>query len=61
MKEMLEEFVASEEIKKLVTASSPKMLVGAVEVRTDEFEVFGDAEIAVEKMLASCALPMLFP
>jgi NTE family protein len=60
LKEMLEEFVAFEEIEELVTASSPKLLVGAVEVRTGEFEVFRDAEITVEKMLASCALPMLF-
>ncbi len=60
LKEMLEEFVAFEEIEGLVTASSPKLLVGAVEVRTGEFEVFRDAEITVEKMLASCALPMLF-
>ncbi|MDQ3603933.1 MAG: hypothetical protein M3385_08760 [Actinomycetota bacterium] len=48
------------EIGRLVTGSSPKLLVGAVEVRSGEVEVFRDAEVTAEKILASCALPMLF-
>jgi NTE family protein len=51
---------STSEIQQLVTASSPKLLVGAVEVRSGEFEVFRNAEITVEKVLASCALPTLF-
>jgi len=52
--------VAFEKIEELVTASSLKLLVGAVEVNTGEFEVFRNAEITIEKILASCALPTLF-
>jgi NTE family protein len=51
---------STSEIQQLVTASSPKLLVGAVEVRSGEFEVFRNAEVTVEKVLASCALPSLF-
>ncbi|MBA3426439.1 MAG: patatin-like phospholipase family protein [Rubrobacter sp.] len=60
LKQMLEELVAFEKIEELVTASSLKLLVGAVEVNTGEFEVFREAEITTEKILASCALPTLF-
>jgi NTE family protein len=60
LKELLEGVVDFGEIQQLVTASSPKLLVGAVEVRSGEFEVFRNAEITVEKVLASCALPTLF-
>ncbi|MBA3636808.1 MAG: patatin-like phospholipase family protein [Rubrobacteraceae bacterium] len=58
--ELLEEVVDFGEIPRLVTGSSPKLLIGAVEVRSGEFEVFRDAEITAEKILASCALPVLF-
>ena len=60
MKELLEEVVDFGEIGRLVAGSSPKLLVGAVEVRSGEFEVFRDAEVTAEKILASCALPMMF-
>lgn len=60
LKELLEGVVDFGEIQQLVTGSSPKLLVGAVEVRSGEFEVFRDAEITAEKVLASCALPVLF-
>jgi NTE family protein len=60
LKELLEGVVDFGEIRRLVTGSSPKLLVGAVEVRSGEVEVFRDAEITAEKILASCALPVLF-
>ena len=60
LKGLLEEVVDFGEIQRLVTGSSPKLLLGAVEVRSGEFEVFRNAEITVEKVLASCALPTLF-
>jgi NTE family protein len=60
LKELLEEVVDFGEIGRLVAGSSPKLLVGAVEVRSGEFEVFRDAEVTAEKILASCALPMMF-
>jgi NTE family protein len=49
----LERMVDFEEIQRLVTASSPKLLVGAVEVLSGEFETFKNAEITAEKILAS--------
>ena len=60
MEKALEEMVDFGEIRRLVTASSPKLLVGAVEVLSGEFEVFRNEEVTAEKILASCALPMLF-
>jgi predicted acylesterase/phospholipase RssA len=60
LEEALEGLVDFGEIGRLVTASSPKLLVGAVEVLSGEFEVFRNAEVTAEKVLASCALPMLF-
>ena len=60
LKELLEGMVDFGEIPRLVTGSSPKLLIGAVEVRSGKFEVFRDAEITAEKILASCALPVLF-
>jgi len=60
LEEALEGLVDFGEIRRLVTASSPKLLVGAVEVLSGEFEVFRNEEVMAEKILASCALPMLF-
>jgi NTE family protein len=58
--ELMEGVVDFGEIEQLVKSSSPKLLVGAVEVRSGEFEVFRNAEITVEKILASCAIPAMF-
>jgi NTE family protein len=60
LEEALEGLVDFGEIGRLVTASSPKLLIGAVEVLSGEFEVFRNAEVTAKKILASCALPMLF-
>lgn len=60
LKELLEGLVLFEEIQGLATPSSPKLLIGAVEARSGEFEVFRNAEVTVDKVLASCALPTLF-
>ena len=60
LEEALEEIVDFAEIRRLFTTSSPKLLVGAVEVLGGEFEVFRNTEITAEKVLASCALPMMF-
>jgi NTE family protein len=56
----LEGLVDFGQIGRLVTESSPKLLVGAVEVLSGEFEVFRNEGVTAEKVLASCALPMLF-
>jgi NTE family protein len=60
LEEALEGLVDFGEIGRLVTASSPKLLIGAVEVLSGEFEVFRNAEVTAKKILASCALPMMF-
>jgi NTE family protein len=60
LEEALEGLVDFAEIERLFTTSSPKLLVGAVEVLSGEFEVFRNTEITAEKVLASCALPMMF-
>jgi NTE family protein len=55
LEEALEGLVDFAEIERLFTTSSPKLLVGAVEVLSGEFEVFRNTEITAEKVLASCA------
>jgi NTE family protein len=60
LEKALEEIVDFGEIGRLFTASSPKLLVGAVEVLGGEFEVFRNTEITAKKVLASCALPTMF-
>ncbi len=60
LKELLEGVVDFGEIRRLVAEASSKLLIGAVEVRSGEFEVFRNAEVTAEKVLASCALPMMF-
>jgi len=60
LEEALEGMVDFEEIQRLVRASSPKLLVGAVEVQSGEFKVFRNAEVTAETILTSCALPMMF-
>jgi hypothetical protein len=56
----LEGVVDFGEIGRLVTGSSPKLLVGAVEVRSGEFEVFRDAEVTAEGFWQGCcSLPLL--
>lgn len=57
---MLEERVDFESLKELVTPSSPTLLVSAVNVLSGEFKVFKDAEIGVDAILASAAVPTLF-
>ena len=60
MEEALERLVDFGEIGRLFTETSPKLLVGAVEVLSGEFEVFRNEGVTPEKVLASCALPMMF-
>jgi NTE family protein len=52
LKELLEGVADFGEIRRLVTGSSPKLLVGAVEVRSGEFKVFRNAEVTAEGFLA---------
>lgn len=40
---------------------APGLLIGAVEVRSGKFEVFRGPELCVEAVLASIAVPRLFP
>ena len=48
LEEALEGLVDFGEIRRLVKASSPKLLVGAVEVLSGEFEVFRNAEVTAD-------------
>ncbi|MFC6796784.1 patatin-like phospholipase family protein [Haladaptatus sp. DYSN1] len=57
----LEQFIDFERIPDLLEADSPELVVGTVNVNAGEFETFADEEITVEAMLASTALPTLFP
>ena len=41
-------------------SGAPLLLVGAVEVLTGEFRLFRDADVDIDAVLASCAVPELF-
>jgi NTE family protein len=60
LRAMLEERVDFDRLEGLVRPSGPRLLVSAVEVLSGTFEVFEDAEVTVEAILASAAVPSLF-
>jgi NTE family protein len=60
LREMLERRVDFAALPGLVTATSPVLLVSAVDVLTGEFRVFQDAAVTADAVLASAAVPPLF-
>ncbi|MFO0946628.1 MAG: patatin-like phospholipase family protein [Planctomycetota bacterium] len=63
LKLMLEKHIDFEALRNLVEPHSPVLLVGAAEVLTGELKVFNTREepLCVEAILASAAVPSLFP
>jgi hypothetical protein len=57
---MLEKHVDFKEIKKLLTSSSPILLIGAIDINSGYFKNFKNDEINAEVMPASVALPILY-
>ncbi len=41
--------------------SAPALYVAATDVETGQARIFGNAEISVDVLLASCCIPMMFP
>ncbi len=62
-KNLLEAHLDFDEMEKLATPSSPVLLLGAANVLTGEFKKFSSLkkEIRVEALLASAAVPSIFP
>ncbi len=58
---ILEKHVDFGKIKELLNPSSPDLFVGAVDVLSGEFKTFKNNDISVDAILASAALPELFP
>ena len=60
---LLQEHMNFDEIPQLVKSKSPVLLIGAANVLTGEFKKFSSLknEIQVESILASAALPSIFP
>jgi NTE family protein len=63
LKLILEEHIDFEELHSLTGPASPVLLLGAADVLTGELKIFNsrDGEIRVEAILASAAVPSLFP
>jgi len=63
LKKLLEKHINFSEIKELTGPKSPVLLVGAANVLTGELKKFNSlkGEICVEAILASAAVPTLFP
>lgn len=60
LKELLQKHVSFKQIEELWQESSPQLFIGAVNVLSGKFKVFQNAEITVEAILASTAIPNLF-
>lgn len=62
-KELLESKIDFDEIETLTDSSSPALLIGAANVLTGNFKKFNSRknEIKVESVLASAAVPSIFP
>lgn len=60
LKKLLQKHVSFKQIKELWQDSSPQLFIGAVNVLSGQFKVFQNAEITVEAILASTAIPSLF-
>lgn len=60
LKELLQKHVSFKQIEELWQDSSPQLFIGAVNVLSGKFKVFQNAEITVEAILASTAIPNLF-
>lgn len=63
LRALLEKHIQFDELSQLIRPDSPILLVGAAEVLTGELKVFNSrqGEIQVEAILASAAVPSLFP
>ncbi len=61
LRTILEKHVEFGKIKELMNPSSPDLFVGAVDVLSGEFKTFTNNEISVDAILASAALPEIFP
>jgi NTE family protein len=61
LRRTLERHVDFDRLPELVTAESPRLVVGTVNVNAGTFETFTDADITAEALLASAAVPDLFP
>ncbi len=60
LRRMLEDRIEFGKLKDLVKPTSPTLLVSAVDVLSGKFRVFRNAEVSVEAILASAAVPNLF-
>jgi len=60
IKSELEKLVDFGKIEKLLTPSSPYLLIGAVNVDLGCFKMFKNAEVNTDVLLASVALPILY-
>ncbi|RAQ40240.1 patatin [Arthrospira sp. O9.13F] len=63
LRELLENHIDFDEIKTLVNSSSPTLLLGAVNILSGDFKAFDSrkGEIIVEAVMASAAIPNVFP
>jgi NTE family protein len=61
LRRLLEAHVTFSRIPELWTPASPALFIGAVNVCSGHFRVFKNTEITVESVLASAAVPPVFP
>jgi NTE family protein len=57
----LESVVDFDAVPGLATAAAPELVVGTVDIEAGTFETFTNADVTPEAVLASAAVPQLFP
>ncbi|WP_224830455.1 hypothetical protein [Saliphagus infecundisoli] len=61
LRELIETQIDLRLCRQEMTAERPRLVVGAVNVTDGEFETFVNEEITADAVLASAAVPTLFP
>lgn len=61
LRRVIQRHVEFDDVAEYRTDATPRLLVSAVDVVEGDFEVYTGEELSVEKVLASTALPRLFP
>lgn len=61
LRKLIKQHIPFHEIQALVKPASPRLLVSAVDVLSGNFHIFENAAVTLDALLASCAVPEIFP
>lgn len=61
LRKLIKQHIPFSEIPALIKPGSPRLLISAIEVLSGNFHIFENAAVTLEALLASCAVPEIFP